>query len=152
MDSLSFNFNSHSLGIMIRDEVALADLRAKWSAVQTLTARGPTVVQIPGYAVCFPPKDPRLYNLPFLLAYAALEQLLETLADEGTIPRPSKKPTLCSRMEVSQFHLPWQSFDEVDEGRRCRNALAHDATLLTEEKCLHYIRLVENELQAWGIL
>jgi len=142
-----------TLGVMIKDASTLSDIRAQWNAVRTLASRGATGAQIPGGPyVNFPPKDSRFYNLPFLLAYATLEQVLELLAYEGTIPPPKEKPTLHTRMNASQSHLPWQSFATVDEGKRRRNALAHDATLLDEQDCLHYIRAVEEELVAWSII
>jgi len=138
---------------MIKDASTLADIRAQWNAVRKLASRGATGAQIPGGSyINFPPKDPRFYNLPFLLAYATLEQVLEEFACEGTIPPPKEKPTLHTRMHASQSHLPWQSFATVDDGKTRRNALAHDATLLSEEECLHYIYTIEDELVAWSII
>ena len=78
-----------------------------------------------------------------------------TLADiRRRIPHTSSQGKVDPpyKMNASQSHLPWQSFATVDEGKRLRNALAHDATLLNEEGCLLYIRAVEEELQAWSII
>lgn len=135
---------------MIKNTSALNDIREQWKAIRILTSRGPTGAQLDGEYVQFPTRDSRFYNLPFLLAYATLEQCLEELADEDTIPHPKGKPTLNTRMQVSRLHLSWQSFDIIDEGRKHRNALAHNATLLNKEECLDYIWAVEIELKQWG--
>lgn len=139
-------------GIVISDPVVLADVQAKWSAIRALASKGATGAQIPGAYVIFPQKDPRFSNLPFLLSYAALEQVLEQLAYEGTISAPCGRPTLHNRLVAARDGLTWISYDTVDEGRAQRNALAHDATLLNEHECHRFIEAIERELLAWGVV
>lgn len=137
---------------MISNPLVLADVQAKWSAIRALTSNGITGAQIPGVYITFPQKDPRFSNLPFLLAYAALEQVLEQLAYEGAIAAPVGRPTLYNRLASTQHELTWVSFDTVDEGRLRRNDLAHDATLLNEHECQRFIDAIEKELLAWGVV
>ena len=138
---------------MITDPSTLADIQAKWSAIRVLASKGMTGAQLPsGSYIIFPQKDPRYFNLPLLLAYSALEQVLEQLAYEGTVPAPSGRPTLHARLLAAQNSLSWTSFATIDEGRQRRNELAHDAALLNEQECLRFIGAIEIELIAWRIV
>lgn len=89
-------------------------------------------------------------NLPFLLAYTVVEAVLSELIQQGMFRCSTWK--LGPRMEASRPVVPWQDYDEVNRGRLLRNALAHDAKLLSRVTCLQYIRAIERELVAWQML
>jgi len=107
---------------------------------------------IPGDGVIneTPPED--FYNLPFLLAYAVLDQVLDELMDQGVFQCVQKRPFLGDKMVVSRNRLPWLDYDLVDLGRKARNDLAHEAKLLGKSQCFAFIDAIEAELKAWGIL
>jgi hypothetical protein len=91
------------------------------------------------------------YNLPFVLAYAVLDQVLAELINEGTF-QCAGRAQLGGRMEASKNVLPWQNYKHITNGRNDRNDLAHEAKLLDKNKCFEYIDAIETELKAWGVL
>jgi hypothetical protein len=104
------------------------------------------------------------YNLPFVLAYAVLDDVLDQLLVQGTIkctPGMRTDPTtgaviwmpgLKAKLEESLVSLTWQDYATIDRGRIARDALAHEAELLPKADCLGYVSAIEKELAAWGIL
>lgn len=92
------------------------------------------------------------YNLPFVLAYAVLDEVLSELKDQGAFPCPPKDWQLARKMLASKNNLPWRDYALVDEGREARNRLAHQAQLQTKADCLKWIKAIEVELQTWGVL
>jgi hypothetical protein len=98
-----------------------------------------------------PPEE--FYNLPFVLAYAVLDQVLDALMDQGTFPTPGgRRPMLGAKMNASRAHLPWVDYSAVKTGRIARNKVAHDAKLRGRADCLGFVENVERELKAWGIV
>ena len=97
-----------------------------------------------------PPED--FYNLPFLLAYAILDQVLDELLDQGAFQCHMKRPLLGDKMFASRELIPWRDYDLVNTGRRARNELAHEAKLLPRDQCFAFIDAIEAELKGWGIL
>ncbi len=55
-------------------------------------------------------------------------------------------------MAASQNALPWQDYELINNGRDARNALAHQAKLLSKADCLRFIDAIESELKAWGVV
>ena len=93
------------------------------------------------------------YNLPFVLAYAVLDQVLAELINQGTFQCAGKEPLpLGTKMEASKNAVPWQDYDKIKNGKKDRNDLAHEAKLLNKDKCFEYIDAIETELKAWGVL
>ncbi len=90
------------------------------------------------------------YNLPFVLAYAVLDQVLNELRTQGAFTCKTRK--LGDKMTASQNVLPWQDYDLVNNGRVARNDLAHEAQLLSKVDCLRFIDAIESELKTWGIV
>lgn len=90
------------------------------------------------------------YNLPLVLAYAVLDRVLSEIRDQGTFTCNSWK--LGAKIVASQNALPWQDYDLVDNGKRARNELAHQAKLSSKVDCLRFIDAVESELKAWGLV
>jgi hypothetical protein len=55
-------------------------------------------------------------------------------------------------MEASRSVLSWKDYDKIKNGKKDRNDLAHEAKLLSKDKCFEYIDAIETELRAWGVL
>ncbi|HBQ38256.1 MAG TPA: hypothetical protein DD714_04525 [Candidatus Omnitrophica bacterium] len=137
---------------MIQDPAALASIQQQWVAVKDLCTGSHRQFMIPGAGFINETPPETFYNLPFLLAYAVLDQVLDELVAQGTVPRPKGRPLLGTKMTASITALPWKDFPMVDSGKTERNELAHRATLLDREKCFAFIAAIETELKAWSIL
>jgi hypothetical protein len=133
---------------MIRDLRAKKEIAEKWDTVKKLCAwrRG---VSLPGVFYNETP-PPTFYNLPLVLAYSVLEEVLNTLESEGVFQCNAWQ--LGRKMGASKMALRWQDFTQVDRGRDARNALAHDAKLLSRMECLRFVDAIERELKAWNII
>lgn len=90
------------------------------------------------------------YNLPFVLAYAVLNQVLTLLGKEGHYPMRNRK--LGEQMKDSKKHLPWQDWALAWDGKEKRDGLAHRAEVATKRKCALYVDAIEAELRAWKVL
>jgi hypothetical protein len=137
---------------MIVDATILAEMRTQWSAVQALAEPERGVVPLVGLMYVLPDKDARYYNLPLLLAFAALEQVLDELIAQGTVPRPKGRQTLQSKMAAANGPLQWLDYSHLDGGRVRRNALAHEAVLVGASDCRSLIAAIGAQLLAWGVL
>jgi hypothetical protein len=138
---------------MIHDATAKTEIVQQWIAVKALCRGSHRQYVVPGGTVIneTPPDD--FDNLPFILAYAVLDQVLDALMDQSAFPRPpGRRPMLGHKMSVSRAHLPWVDYKLVDEGKDARNRVAHDAALTDKKDCLRYIDGIEGELTSWGIL
>ena len=138
---------------MIRDATAKADIAQQWTAVKAFCRGSHRQSIIAGGAFVneTPPED--FCNLPFVLAYAVLDQVLTELMDQGTFPRPSgPRPMLGQKMSASRTHLPWTDSKLVKDGKDARNRVAHEAILLGRADCCRYIEAIEQELRSWSII
>jgi hypothetical protein len=97
-----------------------------------------------------PPES--FYNLPLLLAYAVLDQVLEELIDQGTIPWKGGRRLLGAKIAASRNVLLWKDYLLIDKGKAARNDLAHEARLLNRTECFRFIDAVESELRAWNVV
>jgi hypothetical protein len=95
-----------------------------------------------------PPES--FYNLPLVLAYAILDEVLSALIAQGVFACRDWK--LGSKMVASKTKLAWQNYLLVDSGKTARNELAHRATLVERAHCLQFIEAIEVELRAWGVI
>ena len=134
---------------MIRDQQAKSEIAQDWRAVRKL--RNPVRTSVlPGFGVIVEEPVHDFYNLPLVLAYAVLDQVLNELRDQSEFR--SKNSKLGTKMFASRKALPWQDYGLVDNGREARNDLAHEAKLLSKADCLRYIDAIESELRAWNIV
>jgi hypothetical protein len=90
------------------------------------------------------------HNLPFIHAYAALNDVLEQLADEGHFN--CKSIFLGELLKRSEQALRWEDFALVSAGAACRNDVAHRGQLLDRADCWKYVDAVKAELSAWAVL
>ena len=105
---------------------------------------------LPGFGTFTAPSREVYHNLPLVLAYAVLDQVLNELRDQGTFTSQTQK--MGDKMNASRKALPWQDYKSVDDGREARNNLAHEAQLVSKADCLRFIDAIEAELKAWSIL
>jgi hypothetical protein len=136
---------------MIADLNSLAERRIEWAAVQKLCANAVTGHALPGlYFTAVAPEG--FHNLPLVLAYSVLDQVLSNLMDQGTFLCSRPRPPLGAKLTASLRALPWCNYYLVNAGKEARNSLAHNAVLVPRSQCLTYISAIETEFKAWHIL
>lgn len=136
---------------MIADAESAVVLRQHWNTVRQLTSASHRQVQIPGGPFINETPADEFFNLPLVLAYGVLDEVLDELIAQRTFRRSAGRQTLEIKMIASRPHLPWQDYTLVDFGRVVRNKLAHDAVLHSKKECLRYISAIDIEFRAWGI-
>jgi hypothetical protein len=135
---------------MIKDATALTKIRKDWTGVEALRVS----LDVSAYAT-LPGLFPftlynAAHNLPFLHAFAILNEALEQLKEEGLFKCGSRK--LGHLLKASKKVLPWRDFALIKAGVVHRNDLAHKGKLLNRPECWTYIDAIKAELSAWGIL
>lgn len=134
---------------MIIDQAALAEIRQDWVAVRKLSSIVLFSRVTPSGWIQENRQD-EAFNLPLLLAYSVLERVLSELRGKAKFQSPTDK--LGPMMKASKQNLPWVDFSLIDQGRLARNALAHEAKLVSKHDCLRFIEAIEIELKAWASL
>src|SRR5258706_9829405 len=109
---------------MIQDAQARSDIVAAWATIRHLSKTGNSVMLPPSYPSFFERWPVALINLPLVLAYCSLEDVLDQLVVERHFSCQSSK--LWPMMIASRSALPWQDYAQVDTGRKARNKLAHE--------------------------
>ena len=138
---------------MIRDAKTLSELRKSWPGVEALRSRlqRSAFASVGVVGGTFPATlADAAHNLPFVHAYAVLNEALVQLADEGHFAR--KGILLGELIKRSRKVLPWQDFALIRTGVKHRNDVAHRGKLLGRGDCWTYIDAVKTELAAWGVL
>lgn len=137
---------------MIRNMVVKSDIARQWVALRTLCLGSHRSSGTPvGFINETPPEE--FYNLPFVLAYAVLDQVLDELIDQGAFKKPrGRRPMLGAKMTASAADLQWTDYDLVAKGKDARNDPAHEAKLLAKADCFRFVDAVESELKAWGVI
>jgi hypothetical protein len=90
------------------------------------------------------------HNLPFIHAYAVLNDVLERLAYEGHFT--CKSIFLGELLKRSEQALRWHDFALISAGATRRNDVAHRGQLLDRGDCWKYVDAVKVELSAWGVI
>lgn len=135
----------------IHNTAVKSDIAQQWTALRTLCRASHRQSAIPGGIINETPPE-EIYNLPFVLAYAVLDQVLGELMDQGSSPKPKGRPQLGAKMAASKAVLQWTDYDLVAKGKDVRNDLAHEAKLVAKEDCFRFIDAIEGELKAWGVI
>ena len=138
---------------MICDTTALAEVRQSWAGVEALRSR----LQVSAFASVgqiggtFPfVLANAAHNLPFIHAYAVLNDVLKQLADEGHFC--CKSIFLGELLSKSERVLPWRDFAMISAGAMRRNDVAHRGQLLDRGDCWKYVDAVKVELSAWKVV
>lgn len=138
---------------MIHDAIALAEVQQSWAGVEVLRARlqRSAFASVGFLGGVFPfVLSNAAQNLPFIHAYAVLNDVLEQLADEGRFS--CKSIFLGELLKKSEKALPWRDFALVADGAGRRNDVAHRGQLLDRGDCWRYVDAVKAELSGWGIV
>jgi hypothetical protein len=142
---------------MIHDPTVKGEIEKEWTTIAYLTNynRSYVVGSAGGAAYINETPPETFYNLPLVLAYAALDDVLAQFIVEGVF-RCLKKNGNCfnlgDKMDSAKEAISWVNFDLVKEGREARNDLAHESKLVEKHRCLKYIQAVEDELKKWGVI
>jgi hypothetical protein len=138
---------------VIHDAIALAEVQQSWAGVEALRARPQrsAFASVGFLGGVFPfALANAAHNLPFIHAYAVLNDVLEQLAAEGHFS--CKSIFLGELLKKSEKALAWRDFTFIAEGARRRNDVAHRGQLLERGDCWRYVDAVKAELSAWGIV
>ena len=130
-----------------------SEIAQDWAVVKKFCSGSHRQALIPGVGFINETPPEEFYNLPLVLAYGVLDQVLSDFMEKGLFPVPNRKrPLLGDKMIASRHHLRWRNYDLVEQGKNARNNLAHEGHLLGKSQCLAFIDAIENELNGWGIL
>jgi hypothetical protein len=139
--------------VVIQDATALTEIQQSWNGVEALRSK----LQVSAFASVgviggtFPfTLANAAHNLPFIHAYAVLNDALKQLADGGRFT--CKSIFLGELLKKSETVLPWQDFALISVGVGRRNDVAHRGQLLDRGDCWKYVDAVKAELSAWGII
>ena len=138
---------------MIRDTDTLAEVQSGWAGVEGLRGRLQRREFASQGAIggSFPfALANAAHNLPFIHAFAVLNDVLEQLASEGHFS--CKSHFLGALLTSSEKTLPWRDFTLIRAGAELRKDVAHRGQLLERGECWKYVDAVKAELSAWGIL
>ncbi|MCC8940843.1 hypothetical protein H8A99_31490 [Bradyrhizobium sp. Arg68] len=142
---------------MITDAAFVSDIANEWSVVEQLRRQWNIVRMIPGgfggsAAVSFAPRD-EFYNLPLVLVYCTLDNVLGELIRQGTVTCIRGNCfKLGDKMVSARGAIPWLDYDLIDAGREARNRLAHESQLVSKQDCIEYIEAIGAQLRAWNII
>jgi hypothetical protein len=137
---------------VIADPQFKIDVRAKWLALRSLCSGSHRQAALMGGMVINETPPENYYNLPLVLAYAVLDEVLSQLISENRFSCSGRFPPLGAKMVASKTALPWQDYDLVETGKVARNKLAHEAAVLSRADCLRFIGAIERELIAWHLI
>jgi hypothetical protein len=90
------------------------------------------------------------YNLPLVLAYDVLKQVLLHAKEEGRFK--SSRNQLADLLESAKKSIPWLDWEGLSASVQARNEVAHRGKLFGDVKCLQDIARIEAQLMAWGII
>ena len=97
-----------------------------------------------------PPDD--YFNLPLVLAFSLLDEVLGSLANQGVFALPRPNCMLGTKMTCSRSAISWRDYAALSSGKDARNALAHEGKMLPRAQCLTTIKAIGVELTSWGAL
>jgi hypothetical protein len=137
---------------MIANPSSLATLQAEWQGVVRMRER---IRHLVVSTFTFDTKGSpafgdMLYNLPFLLAFDVLRQVLMQASDEGRFI--GFRLELGDLMDSSKTSLSWTNWQCLREGVKRQNEVAHGGKLFGDIQCLQDIANIESQLVSWGII
>ena len=137
---------------MITDPKILASIRSQWRVVKRFCESSHVQYLSPCGAYINETPPERFFNLPLILAFSVLDQVLKELIQQGRVPHLNSSDLLGARMKSARSAIAWQNYSYVECGKKERNAIAHEGKLLDREACLAFINAIEIELCAWRVL
>ena len=91
-----------------------------------------------------------LYNLPFLLAFDVLKQVLLQAKEDGQFIGSGYQ--LGDLMDGAKTSLPWIDWQCLQDGAKRQSEVARDGKLYGDVRCLQDIADIEAQLVAWRII
>lgn len=91
-----------------------------------------------------------LYNLPFLLAFDVLKDVLVQARENGQFRGPGTQ--LGDLMESAKASLPWIDWQSLRAAMERRNEVKNNGKLFGDIQCLQGIADIEAQLLAWGVI
>jgi hypothetical protein len=88
------------------------------------------------------------YNLPVVLAFSLLDEVLGALAAQGAFP-VGRGAMLGAKMDASQNAIPWNDYASIHAAKERRNELAHRGLLIPKSDCLEMVDAISAELKKW---
>jgi hypothetical protein len=142
---------------MIKDQNVRAEIKQEWKTVRALTGWSSGGAVSGGCGGVFIVETPpeQFYNLPLVLAYSVLDDVLGQMIFEHIFNCTTKNMNchkLGDKMQSSNGKIMWKDYATVNDGRNRRNDVAHNGVLHSEQICRKYINAVEDELKNWGLL
>ena len=137
---------------MIVNSSSLEVLQVEWAGVVRMRERMKLLVTatFAGGAFTAPALANVVYNLPLLLAFDVLKQVLLQARDDGQFT--CSRGQLGHLMDSAKVALPWIDWESLREGVRRRNEVAHDGKLFESAQCLQDIANIEAQLVAWDVI
>jgi len=133
---------------MIANPSSLVTLQAEWQGVVRMRDRMRHLV-ISTFAfdtLRSPAFGNILYNLPLLLAFGVLKQVLLQAREDGRFT--SSLPQLEALMDSAKTSLLWKDWSCLRQGVKRRNEAVHNGKLFGDIQCLQDIADVEAQLLA----
>jgi hypothetical protein len=137
---------------MITNPNSLAILQAEWDGVVRMRERMRNLV-VSTFALntlTSPAFGDILYNLPFLLAFDVLKQVLVQAREEGQFIGIGHQ--LGDLVDSAKTSLSWNDWQCLREAVRRRNEVVKDGKLFGDVQCLQDMADIETQLVAWGII
>ena len=137
---------------MIVNTAAGAALSTEWTGAVRMLDRMKNLVvgSFVGHGMATPGIAMVIYNLPLLLAFDVLKQVLVQARDEKSFTCSGSR--LGALMDSAKDSLPWIDWNGLREGVRRRNEVAHDGKLFVSAQAIQDFESVEAQLVAWGII
>ncbi len=137
---------------MIVNPSAVTPLQVEWQGVLQMRSRIQHLV-LSTFAFDIrrsPAFGDVLYNLPFLLAFEVLKQVLLQARAAGLITGSGQR--LADLIESSKSSLPWMDWDGLHEAMNRRNEVLQEGKLCGDAQCLADIAAIEAQLAAWAVI
>ena len=137
---------------MIVNPSAVTPLQVEWQSVLQMRSRIQHLV-LSTFAFDIrrsPAFGDVLYNLPFLLAFEVLKQVLLQARAAGLITGSGQR--LADLIESSKSSLPWMDWDGLHQAMNRRNEVLQEGKLCGDAQCLADIAAIEAQLAAWAVI
>ncbi|MBF0485135.1 MAG: hypothetical protein HQL16_01345 [Candidatus Omnitrophica bacterium] len=137
-------------GITITDQKFAQEIKDEWTGV--FRHKNGTVFS-PHHGHLIPPPYEIVklkHNIALLLAYGVLERVLLYFKTSGLLA--CGRTELGCLMKSSKTAINWSDYSVVDDGRKKRNDLAHQAKLLAPQDVNKYITAIQVNLKTWALI
>jgi hypothetical protein len=137
---------------MIANPSTLGTLQTEWDGVIRMRERMRHLV-VSTFALntlTSPVFGDILYNLPFLLAFDVLKQVLLSAREDGHFNNTGYQ--LDDLMDSARSSLPWIDWEYLREAVGRQNEVAREGKLYGDVECLQDIAHLEAQLAAWGVI